>query len=137
MLKSLLLLAARLLVAVLFVPAGVSTLTNISGSAGYFAGLGLPLPTLMAIGVGLIELFGGALVMVGFQVTLVCVGLAAFALAAGFIGHYGQGGGDPAMAFMHQQALMKDIAISGGLLALAAAGGGAFSLDRIFGRQPT
>jgi len=126
MLKSLILLAARLLIAILFVPAGVSTLTNISGSAGYFAGLGLPLPTLVAIGVGLLELFGGALVMVGFQVTLVCAGLALFAIAD-----------DAAMAFMHQQALMKDIAISGGLLALAAAGGGAFSLDRIFGRRPT
>ncbi|WP_269931636.1 DoxX family protein [Aminobacter sp. HY435] len=136
MLKGLVLLAARLLIAVLFVPAGVSTLTNISGSAGYFAGLGLPLPTLLAIVVGLIELLGGALVMVGFQVTLVCAGLALFAVAAGFIGHYGQGGGDPALTFMHQQALMKDIAISGGLLALAAAGGGALSLDRIFGRRP-
>lgn len=136
MLNSLLLLVARILIAALFVPAGISTLSNITGTAGYFAGLGFPLPTIVALGVGLFELVGGMLVLVGFQSRIVPVMLAAFALAAGFIGHYGQGGGDAAMAFMHQQALMKDIATAGGLLALSVAGAGAISLDRMLLRQP-
>jgi putative oxidoreductase len=33
------------------------------------------------------------------------------------------------LAFLHQQMLMKDIAISGGFLALAMAGAGAWSAD--------
>ncbi|MBE1203314.1 DoxX family protein [Aminobacter carboxidus] len=136
MLNSLLLLVARILIAALFVPAGISTLSNITVTAGYFAGLGFPLPTIVALGVGLFELVGGMLVLVGFQSRIVPVLLAAFALAAGFIGHYGQGGGDAAMAFMHQQALMKDIATAGGLLALSVAGAGAISLDRMLLRQP-
>lgn len=129
------LLLARLLIAALFVPAGISTLSNVAGAANYFAGLGFPLPTLVASGVGLFELVGGALVLVGFQVRMAAALLAAFALSAGFIGHYGQGGDDPAMLFMHQQALMKDIATAGGLLALSVAGGGAISLDRMLRRQ--
>jgi len=135
MLNSLLLLVARILIAVLFVPAGISTLSNIPGAASYFAGLGFPLPTIVALGVGLFELIGGLLVLAGFQSRVVPVLLAAFALAAGFIGHYGQGD-DAAMAFMHQQALMKDIATAGGLLALSVAGAGALSLDRMLLRQP-
>ena len=50
--------------------------------------------------------------------------LAAFCIVAGFIGHYGQGGDDPMLTFMHSQMLMKDIAIAGGFLALAMAGAG-------------
>jgi putative oxidoreductase len=136
MLNSLLLLLARILIAALFVPAGIGTLSNISGAAAYFAGLGFPLPTIVALAVGLFELAGGLLVLTGFQSRIVPVLLAAFALAAGFIGHYGQGGDNAALAFMHQQALMKDIATAGGLLALSVAGAGALSLDRILKRQP-
>lgn len=127
--KNLLLLAARALIAAMFVPAGVSTLSNIAGSSGYFAGLGFPLPTLVAWSVGLFELAGGALVLVGYQTRAAALLLGAFAVAAGFIGHYGQGD-DPVLAFMHSQALMKDIATAGGLLALSVAGAGAFSVDR-------
>ena len=136
MLNSLLLLVARILIAALFVPAGISTLSNLAGTASYFAGLGFALPTFVALGVGLFELTGGALVLLGYQTRIAALLLAAFALAAGFIGHYGQGGDDAAMAFMHQQALMKDIATAGGLLALSVAGTGALSLDRILQRQP-
>ncbi|ODT05470.1 MAG: hypothetical protein ABS58_15600 [Mesorhizobium sp. SCN 65-20] len=129
MLRNLLLLAARVLIAILFVPAGISTLSNLTGSAGYFAGLGFPLPTLVALGVGLFELAGGLLVLVGFQTRTAALLLAAFAFSAGFIGHYGQGD-DPVLIFMHSQALMKDIATAGGLLALSVAGAGALSIDR-------
>lgn len=124
-----LLLIGRVLVAALFVPAGISTLSDIAGSTGYFAGLGLPLPMLAAWGVGLFELAAGLLVLIGWQATLTSLALAAFCVAAAFIGQYGQGGDDPALRFMHEQAFRKDIAIAGGLLFLAVAGPGAYSLD--------
>lgn len=127
------LLAARLILSALFVPAGYGTLADIAGSAGYFAGLGFPAATLVAWGTGLFELIAGALVLVGFQTRAASVLLALFCVAAGIIGHYGQGGDDPALAFMHSQAMMKDIAIAGGFLALAVAGAGAFSVDARIG----
>ncbi|RWF40035.1 MAG: DoxX family protein [Mesorhizobium sp.] len=120
---------SRLLLAALFIPSGFQALANISGTTSYFAGLGLPLPALAAWGTGLFELIAGALILVGFQTRIVALLLAAFCIVAGFIGHYGQGGDDAMLAFLHQQMLMKDIAIAGGFLALAMAGAGAWSVD--------
>ncbi|MFC3322473.1 DoxX family protein [Mesorhizobium cantuariense] len=127
--RNALLLLSRLLLAALFVPSGFQALSDIAATTGYFAGLGLPLPTLAAWGTGLFELIAGLFILVGFQTRITALLLAAFCIAAGFIGHYGQGGGDATLAFMHQQMLMKDIAISGGFLALAMAGAGAWSAD--------
>jgi putative oxidoreductase len=129
MFRNALLLISRLLLAALFVPSGFQALTHISGTINYFAGLGLPLPTLAAWGTGLFELIAGMLVLVGFQTRIAALLLAAFCLVAGFIGHYGQGADDATLAFLHQQMLMKDIAIAGGFLALAMAGAGAWSAD--------
>ncbi|RUX32806.1 DoxX family protein [Mesorhizobium sp. M7A.F.Ca.US.011.01.1.1] len=127
--RNALLLLSRLLLAALFVPSGFQALSDIAGTTGYFASLGLPLPTLAAWGTGLFELIAGLLILVGFQTRIAALLLAAFCIAAGFIGHYGQGGGDGMLAFLHQQMLMKDIAISGGFVALAMAGAGAWSVD--------
>ncbi|MBZ9771436.1 DoxX family protein [Mesorhizobium sp. CO1-1-8] len=127
--RNALLLLSRLLLAALLVPSGFYALSDIAGTTGYFAGLGLPLPTLAAWGTGLFELIAGLLILVGFQTLIAALLLAAFCIAAGVIGHYGQGGGDAMLAFLHQQMLMKDIAISGGFLALAMAGAGAWSVD--------
>ncbi|MER8752680.1 DoxX family protein [Mesorhizobium sp. M1050] len=127
--RNALLLLSRLLLAALFVPSGFHVLSDIAGTTGYFAGLGLPLPTLAAWGTGLFELIAGLLILVGFQTRIAALLLAAFCIAAGFIGHYGQGGGDAMLAFLHQQMLMKDIATSGGFLALAMAGAGVWSID--------
>ncbi|MDG4895247.1 DoxX family protein [Mesorhizobium sp. WSM4976] len=129
MFRNALLLVSRLLLAALFVPSGFQALTHISGTINYFAGLGLPLPTLAAWGTGLFELVAGLFILVGFQTRIVALLLAAFCLVAGFIGHYGQGADDATLAFLHQQMLMKDIAIAGGFLALAMAGAGAWSAD--------
>lgn len=127
--RNALLLASRLLLAALFVPSGFHALADIAGTSGYFAGLGLPLPGLAAWGTGLFELIAGLLTLIGFQTRIVALLLAAFCIVAGFIGHYGQGADDATLAFLHQQMLMKDIAISGGFLALAMAGAGAWSVD--------
>ncbi|PLP58923.1 hypothetical protein CYK37_13000 [Mesorhizobium loti] len=125
---NLMLLLSRLLLAALFIPAGIQTLGNISGAAGYFAGLGLPLPEFAAWGVGLFELIAGLLILIGVQTRVAAVLLAAFCLVAGYLGHYGQGD-NPTLAFLHTQMLMKDIAVAGGLLVLALAGAGAYSID--------
>lgn len=132
--RNALLLLSRLLLVALFVPSGFHALADIAGTTGYFASLGLPLPTLAAWGTGLFELIAGLLILVGFKTPIVALLLAAFCVVAGFIGHYGQGADDPMLSFLHSQMLMKDIAIAGGFLALAMAGAGAYSIDgRTFG----
>ena len=123
------LLAARLLLAFLFLFSGLSALGDMAGTAEYFSSLGLPAPSFLAWATCLFELAAGVLIVLGFQTRAAALLLAAFSIAAGFIGHYGQGGGDPTLALMHSQALMKDIAIAGGFLALAGAGAGRWSVD--------
>jgi putative oxidoreductase len=123
------LLGARLLLAFLFLASGLSSLGNIAGAADYFSSLGLPVPSFLAWATCLFELAAGVLVVIGLQTRAAAILLAAFSIAAGFIGHFGQGGEDPALAFMHDQALMKDVAIAGGFLALAVAGAGQWSAD--------
>jgi putative oxidoreductase len=123
------LLAARLMLCLLFLASGASALGDIAGATGYFGSLGMPWAGPVAWAVCIFELAAGALVVIGWWTKVAALSLAAFSLAAAFIGHYGEGGGDPALAFMHAQALMKDIAIAGGLLALAVAGPGSWSID--------
>lgn len=129
MLNNASLLLARLLLAALFIPSGYHALVNITGTVGYFTSLGFPIPTVFAWAVALFELIGGLFILAGLQTRITALLLAAFSVAAAFIGHYGKGDGDPVLTLMHSQALMKDIAIAGGFLALSAAGAGRISID--------
>jgi putative oxidoreductase len=122
-------LIARFLLAVVFIPNGIMKLSNIAGTAGYFASLGFPMPTVVAWGSGVFELIAGICIVAGFQTRIAAILLALFCIAAGALGHVGQGADDPAIAFLHMQALLKDIGLAGGFLALALAGPGRFSID--------
>ena len=126
---SVLILLGRILLSIMFILAGFGKLTAIGGTAGYFGSLGLPLPTVTAVVVGLVELLGGLAVLVGFQTRIAAYLLAAFSIVAGYLGHYGQGGEDAVLVTMHSQAFMKDLAIAGGFLVLAIHGAGSLSLD--------
>ena len=131
--KAVPLLLARLLVAWMFLASGHAALTDIAGTAGYFVGLGLPMPALAAWGTGIFEVAAGLLLVAGYRLRLVAPALAGFCLAASFLGHYGEGEG--VMAFWHTQMFMKDIAVAGGLVALAVAGPGRLSIDERRGGQ--
>lgn len=121
-------LAGRILLAVLFVPAGIGKITGFAGTVGYATAMGMPMPS-VGVAVGLaIELFGGLALLLGFGTRIAAVALAVFTLVASFIFHayWAQ----PADAQMMQQLLFfKNIAVTGGLLAFAAFGAGAWSVD--------
>ena len=123
-----LLLAGRLLIAAMFLVSGYGALADLSGATGYFASLGMPMPEFVALGTGVFEFAAALLLIVGYQTRLVALALAAFSIAASTIGHLGQGD-DAALAFLHWQAFLKDIAVAGGLLAYAAFGAGPLSAD--------
>ena len=135
MASALLLLIARILLAAMFLASGYSALSNIAGTADYFAGLGLGPPLPLVWGVGLLELAAGILLVVGWRTQVIALVLALFSLTATYLGHYGQGGDDPAAAFVHMQALLKDLAVAGGLIALALQGAGTLSVDGWLGSR--
>lgn len=121
-------LAARLLMVALFLPAGIGKLTGFAGTVGYISSVGLPLPTLAAATAVIVEIVGSLALLAGFGTRIAAGVLAAFTLVASFFFH--NYWGVPAdQAFMQQLLFFKNIAVVGGLLAIAANGAGAWSLD--------
>lgn len=121
-------LVGRLLLALLFVPAGIGKIGGFAGTAGYIASKGLPLPELGAAIAIVVEIAGGLALLAGFGTRLAALVLALFTLVATFIFHAYWG--LPAdQAFVQQLMFNKNIAVVGGLLVLAAHGAGAWSVD--------
>jgi putative oxidoreductase len=121
-------LLARLLLAALFLPAGISKISGFAGTAGYIGSVGLPMPELGAAIAIAVEVLGGIALIIGFGTRWAALALAVFTLVASFFFHAYWA--LPAEQQMLQQLMfMKNIGVVGGLLALAAFGAGAFSLD--------
>ena len=116
-------LVARVFLSILFILAGFSKLTAISGTAGYFAGLGLPVPTVTAGLVGLVEFLGGLAILVGFQTRIAAAIVALFTIGATLVAHMNFAEG------MNAMMAQKNLAIAGGLILLALQGAGSISID--------
>ncbi len=130
------LLIARILLALIFIVSGASKFADISGTAGMIANAGLPAANLLAILAAIFEVVGGMAVLVGFQTRNVSYLLAAFCLFTGFAFHMGviavPGFSDAANAMLsqfNQVGFLKNLAMAGGFLSLAAAGAGKISVD--------
>ena len=121
-------LVGRLLLALLFLPAGFSKIGGFAGTVGYIATKGLPFPTLAAAIAIVVEVGGALALIVGFGTRWAALALAGFTLVATFFFH--NFWGVPADQAMVQQLMFfKNIAVVGGLLILAAHGAGGWSLD--------
>ncbi|PSJ58479.1 DoxX family protein [Pseudaminobacter soli (ex Li et al. 2025)] len=121
--NSALVLLGRILLSIIFILAGFGKLTGIAGTAQYFAGYGLPMPTVTAVVVGLVEFFGGLAVLIGFQTRIAAILLAIFSVAAALVAHTNWAD------MMQLINFQKNLAMAGGLLVLAAFGPGAYSVD--------
>ena len=119
-------LIGRLLLAVIFIMAGIQKLTGFSGTQGYMEAFGVPgilLPLVI-----LTELGGGLAIAAGFMTRWVALALAGFTLLSAIIFHNQLG--DQMQSIM----FMKNLAIAGGFLILAVHGAGAWSVDAKLGR---
>ena len=75
-------LAGRLLLAWLFIPAGFGKLTGFEGAVGYISSVGMPMPQAAAALALVVELVGGAALLVGYKTRLAAIVLAVFTLVA-------------------------------------------------------
>ncbi|XVJ69057.1 MAG: DoxX family protein [Rhizobacter sp.] len=121
-------LIGRVLLALMFVLAGISKIGGFDGTVGFIASKGLPLPSLLAVATIALELLGGLALMVGWQTRWAALALALFTLVASVIFH--NFWALPAEQQMVQQLMfMKNLSVAGGMLVLSAFGAGAYSLD--------
>ena len=119
--------------AAIFVMGGFGKITNYAGSAAYMDKSGIP--SILLPLVILTELGGGLLILTGLQTRLAAFLLAGFTLLSGLLIHFKLGDSGQMIHFW------KNVAITGGFLALFAAGPGLWSLDgwrsrSAFGRLP-
>ncbi len=117
----------RLLLASLFLFSGVGKLLAPVATKGYIAAMGLPFVELAYLGALAVELGLASLLLIGYRTRAVAIAMAGFTLVTAAVFH---------SQFADQNQLihfLKNIAITGGLLQVAAFGAGALSLD---GRRP-
>ena len=111
----------RVLIAQVFIIAGLSKIPNYADTWSFMVSTGVPgglLPMVI-----LLEVIGGLALLCGIQTRFIAVVLAMFSLITAFVFHNN---------FADQLQLMmfiKNIAISGGLIMLAASAANAFSVD--------
>ncbi|MEZ2298106.1 DoxX family protein [Variovorax sp. RCC_210] len=115
-------LAARVLMAVIFLVAGVRKLMTYGATLGYFAKLGIPmaevvLPLTIALEVG-----GGLLLVAGWRVQWVAGALAVFTLATAFTAH-AFWAADAAQFAGQLNNFLKNVAMVGGFVLLIAQAG--------------
>jgi putative oxidoreductase len=114
-------LLGRILLAALFLPAGLQKLSGYAGTQGYMEAMGVPgalLPLVI-----LLEIGGGLALIAGFKVRGTSLVLAGFCAVSAFIFHY------QPQDQMQMILFMKNIALAGSFLILASVGAGKFSLD--------
>jgi putative oxidoreductase len=116
-------LLGRILIAILFVPAGFQKATGFQGTVQYAASVGMPLPALAIVASIVIELGCGLLLLVGFKARWAAAALAVFSVVTALFFHNN---------FADQMQMinfMKNLAIAGGLLQIVYFGAGPLSVD--------
>lgn len=113
----------RLLLAAIFLLSGLGKLADPAATIGYISSASLPLPQVAYIAALVVEIGGGALLLLGFQARTVSLLLAVFTLVAALAFHRNFADQNQMIHFL------KNLTIAGGLLQVLSFGAGAFSVD--------
>jgi putative oxidoreductase len=119
-------LGGRVLLAALFLLAGLSKISGYGGTGAYMASMGVS-PALLPIVIAT-EVGGSLALIAGWHTRIVAFLLAGFSVLAAVIFHH---------HFADQTQLilfLSDVATAGGLLTVVANGAGPLSLDKRLGR---
>jgi putative oxidoreductase len=114
-------LLSRILLALLFLMAGIGKMSNPAGTMHYMEAMGVPgvllWPTIA------FELLSGVAIVIGYQTRLAAYAMAAFCVVSALIFH--RNFGDQMQMIM----FLKNMGLAGGFLLLASSGATAFALD--------
>ena len=126
-LENIALLAARILMPILFISAGWGKVTGYAGTQQYMEAMGVP-GALLPLTI-LLELGGGLAVLFGLLTRTTALFTAGFTILTAFLFHSNFADG------VNQLMFMKNLTVAGGYLVLAVAGPGAFSIDRLLNKK--
>jgi putative oxidoreductase len=121
------LLAARILMPILFITAGYGKIGAYGATQQYMESMGVPgfmLPLTI-----LLEFGGGLAILFGFLTRTTAFITAIFTILTALIFHSNFAEG------VNQMMFMKNLSIAGGFLALSVAGAGSFSLDALLKKR--
>ncbi len=117
------LVLSRLLMAAIFIWAGLGKISGSAGTQAFMASKGLPAVELLFYLTVALEVLGGLALIVGYRTTWVAAALAAFTLLTAVVFHTQF---DDRNQMVH---FMKNLAIVGGLLHIMVMGPGRVSMD--------
>jgi putative oxidoreductase len=117
-------LLGRVLMSAIFLRSGYGKLMAPAATMGMFTHYHLPLVTAAWALAVVVELLGGALVLIGWKTRLVAPVMAAWCIATAVVAHYHPDDTTQMINFM------KNLCMAGGFLQLAVYGAGRFSVDR-------
>ncbi|NIR46440.1 MAG: DoxX family protein [Gemmatimonadetes bacterium] len=131
-------LIGRILFGLIFIVAGIfGHFFDLSATAQYAEGAGVPLPTLAVIVSGVMITLGGLSLWLGFMMEIGTWLLIIFLVVAAFLVHDFWTVSDPAMMAVQRAAFLKNLSVTGGALILfwvvRAHGYGPFALGRRMG----
>jgi putative oxidoreductase len=116
-------LLGRVLIGAPFILSGLSKLASHDATVGYIGSVGLPLPQLGWLIAMVVEIGGGALLIIGYRARLVGLVVALFAVATAIFFHRNFADQNQLIHFL------KNIMLAGGLLQIAYFGAGPMSVD--------
>jgi putative oxidoreductase len=126
--QSQMLFLGRILLAAIFLIAGIRKLMGVAGATGYLTKLGFPVPEVMVWVAIVIEIGGGLLLILGGQTRRVAWLLILFVAIATAMAHRFWEF-DAAQYANQMNHFLKNAAIIGGMLYIAAFGPGSISVD--------
>jgi putative oxidoreductase len=126
--QSQMLLIGRILLAAIFLIAGIRKLMAVAGSTGYLTKLGFPMPEVMIWVAIVVEIGGGLLLILGWHTRRAAWLMILFTAIATAMAHRFWEF-DAAQYANQMNHFLKNAAIIGGMLYIAAFGPGAISVD--------
>jgi putative oxidoreductase len=121
-------LAGRILMSVVFLVSGFFKIGGYTQFVGYAASKGLPMASVAIACAAVLELAGGLAILVGFQTKIAAWLLFLYLIPTTFLFHnfWALQGAEQQNNMIH---FLKNVAIMGGLVILAANGPGPYSVD--------
>lgn len=128
-LQNFLVLAGRMLLALIFVISGIGKITGFAGTAAYMTSKGLPMAEYLLVPTIFIELGGALMLIVGYRARLAALVMFLFLIPVTLVFH-NFWAAPAAEVQMQTINFLKNLSIMGGMLCVAAFGAGRYSLDR-------